>query len=250
MWTVIISIVKKIFTAAWLHKNIAAYVILGGIIAFLTCSRKDLKKQIDIAAAVKTGLPDNVEFKVSLNGTKFITDYRDSKGAAIHKEYYIPQEGKITIVKYIDLKKYDANSGLSGGTVVNGPKIPSVNFGFNPFAGVIGKIFHNGSTPTAGTDITPTIYGFTFRPGMYGVYDNYSTDKPFNIGIDAKLLYVSRFSMGIGSTINSPSIWASYHIDQFVPLIEVNNAELMLLYERPYNDFGRSMLGIGLRSNL
>ena len=241
------DVIKAVLVWAWANKNIAGYIIMVAVIAFLTWRNNNLKIQNNTLVVESGKLPDNIEFVMELKGTKFTATYRDSKGAIVHKEYYVPPEGSVKFTKYIDLKKYDANAGFSGQPTSNIPSIPSLN----PFNNLINGLFGKDKTKTDGqVDTVVDIMGFTFRPGVSFLYDGgFNPSRPVTIGLDAKLIYVSRASMGLGTTIDYPYVWASYHIDQLVPFISVNNLEAMVGYGKPYSNFSSSVFSIGGRTN-
>ena len=227
------------------------YIAFIVAIAFLTWKNNKLQTANRTLEIEKGKLPENIEFIAEMKGTKFLVTYRDSKNNVIHKEYYVPREGGVKFTKYIDLKAYEPNKGFTGQTS-SGTQIETTfqQPNMNPLnellkrLGIVKKPCDNCIEPEI------DYYGFTFKPGIFGVYDNHDSNKPVNVGIDVKLFYLSRASMGIGSTLYSPNVFLSYHIDQFIPFISVENAEIVIMLEKPYNDFGKNMLGIGIRSNL
>lgn len=245
---VIWDIIKKIFGWAWDNKNVAGYIILAIIIIFLTWRNNNLKIKNTTLEVEKGKLPENIEFVMQLKGNKFTATYRDSKGAVVYKEYYVPSEGGVKFTKYIDLKQYDANAGFSGQTQTNTPSIPSLN----PFNNLVHGLFGNKDKDKKDGKIEPyvDVVGFTFRPGISFIYDGgYNPSRPVTIGLDAKLIYAWRYSAGLGSTMDYPYIWTSRHIDDLVPFIPINNIELMLGYGKPYSSFSNSVFTIGGRSN-
>jgi len=245
VWAVIVSI----WTWMWANKKIAIYIILAGVIAFLTWKNNSLTQKNTILTEERGKLPDNIEFIASLKDTDFKVTYRDSKNNVIVKEYYIPKEGSITVTKYVDLRKYDPKSGLSDKTNMSASSIPSISF--NPLKFILNKITGKTNAISDGsTGIAIKNFGLCSRLGLQGFYSNYDATKPVNMGIDMKLLYANRASAGIGTTLYAPNIWLSYHLDQFIPFLQVDNAEGVILYSKPYNDFGKNMIGIGIRSNL
>jgi hypothetical protein len=240
VWAVIVSIWKWM----WANKKIAVYIILVGIIALLTWKNKSLTQKNTILTEERGKLPDNIEFIASLKDTDFKVTYRDSKNNVIVKEYYVPREGGVSFTKYIDLKQYDPKAGFTGQSI-NPPTT-------NPISGILATILNPFKPKDANNSNNPIAidwYGFTFKPGMQGLYTS-SLDKPFDVGLDLKLLYINRFSAGIGSTLYAPNVWMSYHVDQFVPFFKLENVEGVVGLSKPYDDFSKNALSIGIRSNL
>jgi hypothetical protein len=242
------QVIKNVFGWAWQNKNAAAYIVLAIVIAWLTWRNNNLSKANQKLEIEKKGLPENIEFIGELKANKFKLTYRDSKGATIYKEYYIPSEGGVKFVKYVDLRKYDANSGFSGQASGVLPKIPSLN----PIDNLLGGLFGKKDSDKKDGEIDPVIdrMGFTFRPGIAALYDGgFNPSRPITVGVDAKLVYISRFSAGLGTTIDYPYIWVSRHVDDIIPFIPVNNLELNIGYGKPYSNFSTSVFAIGGRTN-
>ena len=86
--------------------------------------------------------------------------------------------------------------------------------------------------------------GFTFKPGFGAYY----TGK-FDGALDFKVGYWDRYSLGLGSTLDSPLLWSSRHIDDLVPFLKPENIELSLGYGKPYANFSNSVFLVGLRTN-
>ncbi len=231
------AIIKGIGVWMWGNKTIAGYIILALIIAFLTWRNNNLTHANTQLTLERGKLPDNIEFVAALKGNNFRVTYRDSKNNVIVKEYYVPREGGVTFTKYIDLKQYDAKSGFNGQSI-NPPKP-------NTPTSII-ENFLNPLKPHGNDDSPVKIdwYGFTFGPGISVMYDG-----KVNAGLDFKLLYINRYSMGLGSTMEYPYIWGSRHIDDLVPFIKVENLEIMGGYGRTYSDFGHGILAIGGRTS-
>lgn len=239
-----LEIIKGIFTWIWSNKNTALIIALIAVVAFLTWKNNKLKIKNDTLTIEKGQLPDNIEFIADLKGTKFQVTYRDSKGTVVHKEYYVPKEGGLTFTKFIDLKKYDANSGFSDKSLTPPPPVLT-----NPIAKFISDVF-GPKKADGSTDIKIAWYGFCFRPGIAGMYDGGLDPKnPVSIAIDAKLFYMNRYSAGLGSSWQYPYVFVSRHIDDLVPFITVENLELMIGYGKPYDNFSNSVFTIGGRSN-
>jgi hypothetical protein len=240
---------KQIIIWAWNNKERALIILLLLIVGVQTkryySSQQDLEKQL-----IERGkLPDDIDFIGEIKGTKLTLTYRDSKNNVVFKEYYVPREGGAKFTKHIDLKKYDAKDGFGGNSVDNAAaiKMPSLN----PLKNLINIITGHNEVKT-GTGVTPDIryMGFTFRPGIFGVYDGgFNSSRPFNVGIDAKLFFLYRWSAGLGTTVDYPEVFISRHVDDFVPFIPVENLELMLGYGKPYSNFGNSVLLLGGRTN-
>lgn len=226
----------------WGHKNIAGYIILALVIAFLTWRNNNLTHKNTQLTIERGQLPDNIEFIADLKGNNFKVTYRDSKNNVIVKEYYVPREGGVKFTKYIDLKQYDAKAGFNGNSI-NPPNasIPST---------IIDK-FLNPFKPHGSDDSPVKVdwYGFTFGPGISAMYDGNLNGRAANVGLDFKLIYINRYSMGLGSTVEYPYVWGSRHIDDLVPFIKVENLELMGGYGRTYSDFGHGVFVIGGRTS-
>ncbi len=92
--------------------------------------------------------------------------------------------------------------------------------------------------------------GLTSKIGASFIYDGNYNDQIIKPALDMKLLYWNRYSSGIGTTWDSPFLFVSRHLDDLIPVIKPENIELELIYGRNYNDFGHSVFGIGLRTNL
>lgn len=241
VWTAIWEAIKGIWNWMWNHKNTAGYIILAIIIAFLTWRNNTLTHKNTQLTEERGQLPDNIEFIADLKGNNFKVTYRDSKNNVVVKEYYVPREGGVKFTKYIDLKQYDAKSGFNGQSIN-----PTQN---NPTT-IIEK-FLNPFKPTGGDDAPVKVdwYGLTFRPGIAVLYDGHANGNNVNAALDIKLVYVNRYSIGLGSTVEYPYVWASRHIDDLIPFIRVDNLEVMGGYGRTYSDFGHGVLLIGGRTN-
>jgi len=242
-----LSFIKGILAWMWNNKNLALYIILIGVIAFLTWRNNGLKQKNEELVIEQGKLPENIEFIGELKGTKFTITYRDSKNNVVHKIYYVPKEGGIKFTKYIDLKKYDANSGFNGQSI-QPPVTPTVT---NPINNIINTIIGNTDNNNGGqTVVVVNWYGLTFRPGVAAIYDGgFRQQRPLTVGLDAKLFYAARFSAGLGSTMDYPYAWVSRHVDDLIPFFPVENLEIMGGYGRPYEDFGKSVFAIGGRTN-
>ena len=86
--------------------------------------------------------------------------------------------------------------------------------------------------------------GFTMKPGFGAYY----TGK-FDGALDLKLAFWSRYSGGLGSTLDSPYVWMSRHVDDLVPVFKPENIEFSLGYGKPYSNFSNSIFLIGVRTN-
>jgi hypothetical protein len=228
----------------WNNKNILAYVVLGLIIAFLTWRNNNLQTQNQTLTIERGKLPDNIEFIAELKGTKFDITYRDSHKNIVHKEYYVPKEGGVKFTKYIDLKQYDPNAGFNGASI-NGPKPPTIT---NPINNFINNVF-GPKNENKGDVIDVKWYGFTFRPGIAAVYHGGFGKQPLTVALDAKMFYINRYSIGLGSSLEYPYVWGSRHVDDLIPFIPVENLEVMGGYGKPYENFGNSVFVIGGRTN-
>lgn len=233
-----------IFPFLWNNKNILLYVVLGLIIAFLTWRNNSLKSQNETLTVQQGHLPDNIQFIAELKGTKFNVTYRDSKNNVVYKEYYVPKEGGVKFTKYIDLKQYNPNGGFNG-VSVNAPSAPRLT---NPISNFLNNTFGPKDEKT-GEVIDVKWYGFTFRPGIAGLYQGGFGKQPMNIALDAKLFFMNRYSLGLGSSLEYPYIWGSRHVDDLIPFIPVENLEIMGGYGKPYENFGNSVFVIGGRTN-
>jgi hypothetical protein len=242
------DIIKKVLGWMWDNKNIAGYIIMAIIIAFLTWRTKSLQQKNNELTIEKGKLPDNISFIVELKDTDLKVTYRDSKDNVVFKQYYVPHEGGLKLTKFVDLKNYDPKTGLTGNT--NPPSIKSPAISFNPLDAFIRKLTNKPVDSNTDVIIEPDVWGFTFRPGVAFVYDGgYNPSRPITVGLDAKMFYFYRASAGLGSTLDYPYVWASYHIDRFIPFIKVQNLEFMGGYGKPYSNFSNSILIIGGRTN-
>jgi hypothetical protein len=228
----------------WNNKNIFAYVILGLIIAFLTWRNTNLKTQNETLIVQSGKLPDNIELIAELKGTKFNVTYRDSKNNVVFKEYYVPKEGGVKFTKYIDLKQYNPNGGFNGFSI-NAPAGPKIT---NPIANLLNNTFGPKNEKT-GEVIDVKWYGFTFRPGIAGLYHGVSGKQPVAPALDVKLFFINRYCLGLGSSLEYPYVWGSRHVDDFIPFIPVENLEIMGGYGKPYDNFENSVFVIGGRTN-
>ena len=238
---------KSLIVLAWNHKEKALIILLLLIVGIQTKRYYNSEEKLNQQLIERGNLPDNIEFVADLKGTKFGITYRDSKNNIIHKDYYIPKEGGLKFTKYIDLKKYDANSGFNG-VIANGPKVPNIT---NPLGSLLAGIFgpKNEEKKNGEADIVVKWYGWTFRPGIAGVYSGGKSNPPISIALDAKLLYMNRYSAGLGSSADFPYIFVSRKVDDFIPFIPVENLEIMCGYGKPYSNFGDSVFTIGGRTN-
>lgn len=241
------AILKGIFGWAWENKNIAGYIMLAIIIAFLTWDRNRTNKKIEEMTIEAGKLPDDIEFIASMRGTKFKITFRDSKNNVVHKEYYVPEEGGIDITKKISLKNYDPNSPITAAiAAASNARIPTLN----PLNRFLDRVLGPTITPGSDTNVNVRTRGFTFKPGISGIWDGgFRPQRPVTIGLDAKIFYINRYSAGIGTTIDYPYLWASRHVDDLVPFITINHLEIMLGYGKPYSDFSNSVLTLGGRTN-
>jgi hypothetical protein len=241
-----LDMIRGILAWMWAHKNVAMYLILAVIIAFLTWRNNGLKQTNDKMTIEAGKLPDNIEFTASMHGTKFQITYRDSKNNVVHKQFYVPEEGGINITKRIDLKNYDPNSALATAINAAGKKLPTLN----PVEKFISKLLGPTVSPNPDIDIQVRNWGVCFKPGIQGIWDGgFKPERPVTIGIDAKLFYAYRYSAGLGTTIDYPNIWLSRHVDDLVPFITVSHLELMLGYGKPYSNFSNSVMLLGGRTN-
>jgi len=237
--------IKGILGWMWSNKNVAGYIILAVLIAYLTWDRNRIDEKNRTMEIEAGKLPDTIEFLASMHGTKFAITYRDSKNNVVHKEYYVPEEGGIDITKKISLKNYDPNTPLAA-AVAAGKKIPSIN----PLNKLLDKVFGPVVEPGKDTDIKIRTRGFTFKPGIAGIWDGgYNQSRPVTVGLDAKLFYMGRYSGGIGSSIDYPYVFVSRHIDDIIPVIKVSHLELQVIYGKPYAEFDTSVIGAGGRVN-
>jgi hypothetical protein len=86
--------------------------------------------------------------------------------------------------------------------------------------------------------------GFTAKPGIGLFYDG-----KVNGGLDLKLAYWERYSAGLGSSLDSPYVWLSRHVDDLVPVLRPQNVEFSLGYGKPYSNFSNSLMLVGIRTN-
>lgn len=87
-------------------------------------------------------------------------------------------------------------------------------------------------------------FGLTFKFGGAVLYDG-----KMDGALDIKLGFYNRYSLGISSSLTSANIWGSRHIDDLT-LGVIQNAEFMIGWGKPYDNFSNSLLIIGLRVNL
>ncbi len=183
---------KNIFTWAFANKQIAIYIVLGLIIAWLTWSKGKLVNDIDQLNIKNASLAADLKLKV--NGNTVI--YRDKDKIV---KVYVPTEG---------------------GLIVKEPD-------------------KNGNSVIVIKD-----KGFCLKPGFGAYYDG-----KFDGALDLKLAFWSRYSGGLGSTLDSPYLWLSRHVDDLVPVLHPQNIEFSLGYGKPYTNFSNSVFLIGLRTN-
>jgi len=241
----VIDVFKQIIVWVWKNKEKSLVILLLIIVGVQTKrfynSQEELEKQI----IERGNLPDNIEFVAELKGTKFAITYRDSKNNIVHKDYFVPKEGGLKFTKYVDLKKYDPNSGFNGQSIQPPKKKPIIT---NPVTKIFTDVF-GPKTESGETNVNVVWYGFTFRPGIAVMYNGRKSQDPATAALDTKLFFVNRYSMGVGSSLDYPYIWGSRHVDDIIPFIPVENLEVMCGYGKPYDDFGGSVFTIGGRTN-
>lgn len=239
--------VKAVLVWMWSNKSIALFIVLALVIAYLTWDRNRLETAKSTMEIERASLPDNIEFTAGMHGTNFEITYRDSKNNIIHKEFYVPEEGGIDITKKIDLKNYNPNSPLTSAVVAAAShKIASANPIINPIQKLIQNVLGPTIDPDPGMAIHPVLWGFTFAPGIGGLW---SGGNKIEVGLDSKLFFWHRYSAGVGTTIDYPYIYVSRHVDDIVPFIKIQHFEIMAGYGRDYSNFSSSTLSVGGRTN-
>lgn len=93
------------------------------------------------------------------------------------------------------------------------------------------------------TELKIKNYGLTLRPGVGAYYSGGMVGL-----LDVKFAFWDRYSLGLGSSLDSAVIWSSRHIDDMTFGI-AQNAELAIGYGRDYQDFSKSRFLFGLRTN-
>jgi hypothetical protein len=237
-WDKITSIGKGIFVWAWNHKERALIIILAIALAISSKCSSDYKKKMEETNVSAEDLKSKHNGKVLelnakltlLNGRLTIA-YREN-GELKSKSMFVPVEG-----------------GIVNETFKN-PN-DKVSSGFSLFSGFDwAKDFFTGTRVNVdGGTVLIRDRGFTFKPGLGIFYDGRYNNDLFAPAVDFKLVYFKRYGIGLGTTIHSPYIWVSRHVDDFTFDI-VNNMELTLGYGSPYDSFGKNLLLIGLRTNL
>ncbi len=110
-----------------------------------------------------------------------------------------------------------------------------------------GRVVVN-ETKDGKTEVIVKNRGLTIKLGAGILYSGNYENVSFNPTLDLKLLYWNRYSGGIGSSLNYPFLYFSRHIDDLT-MGQFKNIELMLAYGKPYAEFEKSILGIGVRGN-
>jgi len=190
---IILTAIKSALAWVFSNKQVAIYIVLALVIAWLSWSKNRLVDTIDELNIKNTTLADDLKLKV--NGTTIV--YRDKEKIV---KVYVPVEGGLIV------KEPDAD-------------------------GKIAVVVKNK--------------GFTAKPGISLFYDGRVTG-----GLDLKLAYWGRYSAGFASSLDSPYLWLSRHVDDLVPVLHPQNVEAFTGYGKPYSNFSSSLLLLGIRMNL
>jgi hypothetical protein len=241
-WLMVWEWIKKIATWAWNHKHATMYIILIVIIMLLTKGYKDKDLKIEELTVGAKQLSDKINTLVDSGCGQVKIIYRDKEGKVIEKIQYLPPEG------YVEQKTYkDMKDGYDSFLEKLRAKLKSGNATIADISAfVLGTQIDTGN----GNVVIVHDRGWCARPGLFLNFDGMYNGYYVNGGVDLKLFFFQRWSAGLGTTMNYPDVWISRHVDDLIPFIPVNNAELMIGYGKPYSAFEKSVLMIGLRSNL
>jgi len=105
-----------------------------------------------------------------------------------------------------------------------------------------GKVTVN-ETKDGKSEIKIKNYGLTLRPGVGAYYSGSMVGL-----LDVKLAFWDRYSLGVGSSLDSPVLWTSRHVDDLTFGV-AQNAEFSVGYGRDYADFSKGRFLVGLRTN-
>ncbi len=217
------------------HHHAAIYIVLGLIISFLSCNVSKLKTKFDEANTKNTKLSETLNSVITTGNNKAKIVYRDPKTGEIKiVEKYLPPEG------YTETKDFKDKSGKKPGFI---NKILG-----NTIGNKIGDVLTGPTIHTVNGDVKIHDRGFCLKPGFFVGYDS-----KIKIGLDVKLVYFQRYSLGVGSSIGSgedfADIFISRHLDDAVPFLHPQNIELFAGYGREYQDLSKGKLLVGLRTN-
>ena len=233
------TFLKNMAIWIWNNKKAAFYIIIALAIMSLTKCNYDKSNKIEQLTTEKNGLASKLQSQVTSGSGQVKIVYRD-KDRIIEKIQYLPPEGFIT-VEQLNQVKQDQKSFLDKLK----EKLSSGNATLEDI-----KNFILGTTINTGDEII-TVHdrGICVRPGFFLGFDGQYNNYPVNAGLDCKLLFFQRWSSGIGSTVNYPTVWFSRHVDDCIPWLNFQNVEIMAGYGKPYKEFDKSVLIIGARSN-
>lgn len=91
--------------------------------------------------------------------------------------------------------------------------------------------------------VSSSPWGFVLKPGLGALYSGEILPE-----IDAKFLFIQRYSAKFGVTTQFVDVGISRHVDDFIPVFHFQNLEIQGVYGREFR--GGTRWGIGLRSNL
>lgn len=268
MLSIILNIIKNLFSLIWSNKQWAISILFGIFIIFLILSNRSKDEQINHLTHDTQALSDakkNLEeemsglsLKISFKNKNYDILVRGKSGEIAHKSGYIPDEGNITFKEFKLITGPFKNSNsqdtsVTAGSIIENKVVAKIIDNATPSfwkkmkrwleESFIGPIYDGDNSQVIIQD-----RGFTFKPGL-GIFYDRSQKYGVNLGLDVKLLYYKRLSMGLGASMDNSYIWGSTHLDK-LSFGLVNNFELMMGVGTPYDDFlSRGNFIIGLRSN-
>ena len=226
---------------SWSLSHVQLAVILGLCAALMVSSKcnNEMKTALDQLTADKSemevkynGQIIQLKSRITLLNNQVSVVVREN-GELKKRVIYVPTEGGVDVQNFGDTTK---TAGTTGGLLGGW---------WQKF-----KDFFSGQRiDTPGGTVLVRDRGLTAKPGFGIFWDGGYNDRAAVPALDLKLLFWKRWSAGLGSTLNAPYVWGSRHLDDLTFGI-VANTEFSIGYGKPYNDFEKSLLMLGLRTNL
>ncbi len=229
IWNFLVSMAHWSFS----HKHAFLYIVFGAIITFLSWKNHRNVVTIDETNPNNKNIPADVNSVLKTENGKVKVAFRDKKTGEVKVvEKYIPPEGSIENISYQVTHK-ENNSLLNR---ILGNKISDFLIG--------------PTIVTSNGTIRIKDRGFCLKPGFFIACNN-----KFTQGLDLKLFYLNRYSLGIGTGLNLDNgleygdLFFSRHLDDLIPFINPKNVEAFVGYGRKYSELEKSELLFGLRTN-
>lgn len=270
------NILRNLFSWVWINKQWALTIILALLCIFFIWSGKNKDEKINHLLHDTQALNDakksleeemnGLSLKLSFKNHTYDVLVRGKNGDIAHRSGYIPDEGSITFKEFkLTQSRFITNSDgiLSPISNTSATSVTSTvetkvvtkivdhltDGWFDRMKRWLHETFIGPVIEGDNSQIDIKDRGLTFKPGLGIMYDK-NQRYGLNLGLDAKLFYYKRLSMGLGATPDFSYIWGSTHIDK-ISFGYINNFEFMIGYGTPYEEFlNQGKFIIGLRSNL